>query len=84
MATSTTLGEVMVLGKNIYDEDVSITQLRRRVGMVFQRPNPMPISIYENVLFGAKVHTHWTAMNRSGRDEDGRARRCAKSICGMW
>jgi phosphate transport system ATP-binding protein len=65
----TTLGEVMVLSKNIYDEDVSITQLRRTVGMVFQRPNPMPISVYENVLFGAKVHTHWTAMRRSSRDE---------------
>src|SRR3989454_6210754 len=61
----TTRGDVIVLYKNIYDADVSITQLRRTVGMVFQRPNPMPISVYENVLFGAKVHTHWGKMKRS-------------------
>ncbi len=65
----TTKGEVIVLYKNIYDADVSITQLRRTVGMVFQRPNPMPISVYENVLFGAKVHTDWGKMKRSARDE---------------
>src|SRR3989442_82564 len=65
----TTKGDVIILYKNIYDADVSITQLRRTVGMVFQRPNPMPISVYENVLFGAKVHTHWGKMKRSARDE---------------
>jgi phosphate transport system ATP-binding protein len=65
----TTKGDVVILYKNIYDADVSIVQLRRTVGMVFQRPNPMPISVYENVLFGAKVHTHWGRMKRSERDE---------------
>jgi phosphate transport system ATP-binding protein len=65
----TTKGDVIILYKNIYDADVSITQLRRTVGMVFQRPNPMPISVYENVLFGAKVHTHWSKMKRSERDQ---------------
>jgi len=65
----TTKGDVIILYKNIYDADVSITQLRKTVGMVFQRPNPMPISIYENVLFGAKVHTHWGKMKRGERDE---------------
>jgi len=65
----TTRGDVIILYKNIYDADVSITQLRKTVGMVFQRPNPMPISIYENVLFGAKVHTHWGKMKRGARDE---------------
>ena len=65
----TTRGDVIILYKNIYDADVSITQLRKTVGMVFQRPNPMPISIYENVLFGAKVHTHWGKMKRRERDE---------------
>jgi len=53
----TTTGEIAVLGKNIYDGDVSLTQLRKMVGMVFQRPNPLPISIYENVLFGVRAHT---------------------------
>ena len=47
----TTQGEIKILGKNIYDEDVSLSELRKSVGMVFQRPNPLPISIYENIIF---------------------------------
>ncbi len=53
----TTTGEVAILGKNIYDADVSLLELRRNVGMVFQRPNPLPISIFKNVLFGIRTHT---------------------------
>ncbi len=53
----TTTGQIELLGKNIYDPDVSLGELRRAVGMVFQRPNPLPISIYENVLFGVRIHT---------------------------
>jgi len=53
----TTTGEVAILGKNIYDRDVSLSELRKSVGMVFQRPNPLPISIYKNVLFGVRTHT---------------------------
>jgi phosphate transport system ATP-binding protein len=53
----TTTGEVTILGKNVYDPDVSLTELRRSVGMVFQRPNPLPISVYNNVLFGIRTHT---------------------------
>jgi phosphate transport system ATP-binding protein len=52
----TTKGEIRLLGKNIYDEDVSLIQLRKSVGMVFQRPNPLPISVYENVVFGLRIH----------------------------
>jgi phosphate transport system ATP-binding protein len=51
-----TTGEVRILGKNIYDTDVSLGELRKSVGMVFQRPNPLPVSIYENVVFGTRVH----------------------------
>jgi len=65
----TTTGEVTILGKNIYDPDVSLSELRKTVGMVFQRPNPLPISIYENVLFGIRVHTPRTAYSRTQRDE---------------
>jgi phosphate transport system ATP-binding protein len=65
----TTTGEVRVLSYNIYDAEVSLTQLRRTVGMVFQRPNPLPISIYENVIFGAKVHTRGAEMGRARADE---------------
>ena len=45
-------GEVCLDGENITDPDVSVVELRRRVGMVFQRPNPFPMSIYENVAYG--------------------------------
>ncbi len=64
----TTKGEITILGKNIYDEDVSLSELRKTVGMVFQRPNPLPISIYENILFGLKVHTTRGETTRSARD----------------
>jgi phosphate transport system ATP-binding protein len=52
-----TEGEVILRGKNIYDGDVDLIELRKRVGMVFQRPNPLPISIRENVLYGYRLHT---------------------------
>jgi phosphate transport system ATP-binding protein len=47
-------GEVCLDGENIMDPDVSVVELRRRVGMVFQRPNPFPMSIYENVAYGPR------------------------------
>ena len=53
----TTTGEIRILGKNIYDPDVSLIELRKAVGMVFQRPNPLPISVYENVVFGLRIHS---------------------------
>src|SRR5205809_5179674 len=65
----TTAGEIKLLGKNIYDPDVSLIELRKSVGMVFQRPNPMPISVYENVIFGLRIHTHRNALNRRRADE---------------
>ena len=52
----TTTGEIKLLGKNIYDPDVSLIELRKNVGMVFQRPNPLPISVFENVVFGLRIH----------------------------
>jgi phosphate transport system ATP-binding protein len=64
-----TTGEVTILGKNIYDADVSLSTLRKSVGMVFQRPNPLPISIYENVLFGVRSHTPRGEFTRRQRDE---------------
>jgi phosphate transport system ATP-binding protein len=48
-------GEVLLDGKDIYAADVNVTTLRQRVGMVFQRPNPFPQSIYDNVAFGPRV-----------------------------
>jgi phosphate transport system ATP-binding protein len=64
----TTTGEITVLGKNIYDADVSLSELRKSVGMVFQRPNPLPISVYDNVLFGVQIHTPRRSLTRNQRD----------------
>lgn len=47
-------GSVFVLGENIYSPQVDVVELRRRVGMVFQTPNPFPKSIFENVVFGLR------------------------------
>jgi phosphate transport system ATP-binding protein len=49
-------GEVLIGGDNIIAPDQNLTQLRRRVGMVFQKPTPFPKSIYENVVFGVRLH----------------------------
>lgn len=48
-------GEIQLHGQNIYDKSVDVAALRRRVGMVFQRPNPFPKSIYENVVYGLRL-----------------------------
>jgi len=64
-----TTGTIEVLGRNIYDSDVSLVELRKSVGMVFQRPNPLPISVYENVLFGLRIHSERAAPKRSALDE---------------
>jgi phosphate transport system ATP-binding protein len=64
-----TTGEIRILRKNIYDSDVNLSELRKAVGMVFQRPNPLPISIYENVVFGLRVHAATRALSRTGLDE---------------
>ncbi len=48
-------GEILLDGKNIYAPGVNVVDLRRRVGMVFQKPNPFPQSIYDNVAFGPRV-----------------------------
>lgn len=49
-------GEIDIDGSNIYDRSVNVDELRKRVGMVFQRPNPFPKSIYENVAYGLRVN----------------------------
>ena len=49
-------GRVLLDNKNVYDRDVDLVDLRRRVGMVFQRPNPFPKSIYDNVAFGPRLY----------------------------
>ncbi|MEQ1634501.1 MAG: phosphate ABC transporter ATP-binding protein [Planctomycetota bacterium] len=51
-----TTGTIQVLGRDIYGPEISPIQVRRQVGMVFQRPNPLPLSIRENILFGQHIH----------------------------
>lgn len=49
-------GEILLDGENIYKEDFDVNLLRKRVGMVFQRPNPFPMSIYDNIAYGPRLH----------------------------
>ncbi|MBF0205191.1 MAG: phosphate ABC transporter ATP-binding protein [Desulfamplus sp.] len=60
-------GTILLDGKNIYDKDVDVVPLRAQVGMVFQKPNPFPKSIYENVAYGPKIHGF--VQNRTETDE---------------
>lgn len=76
----TTTGEIKILGKNIYDADVSLIELRKSVGMVFQRPNPLPISVYENVVFGLRVH----ADKKPSRSDLDAAVEKALTETGLW
>ncbi len=65
-----TTGSIHVLGHDIMDERVELVQVRKQVGMVFQRPNPLPISIYDNVIFGYRLHEPGAArLPRSACDE---------------
>ena len=63
-------GSIAVLGHDIYDHGVELAQVRKQIGMVFQRPNPLPISIRDNVLFGFDIHAEGRKrMHRSEKDE---------------
>lgn len=61
--TARTEGEVLFHGQNIYAPDVDPVQVRRRIGMVFQKPNPFPKSIYENVAWGARINGYQGDMD---------------------
>ena len=49
-------GSVLIEGKDIYGADVDVVELRKQVGMVFQKPNPFPMSIYDNIAYGPRLH----------------------------
>jgi phosphate transport system ATP-binding protein len=76
-----TAGTIEILGKNIYDPDVSLIELRRSVGMVFQRPNPLPLSVYENVAFGLRMHAPRRGTGRRALDD---AVEKALTEVGLW
>ena len=59
-------GEVVMDGRNIIDSSVDVNELRSRIGMVFQKPTPFPMSIYDNIAFGVKLHEK---LSKSQLDE---------------
>jgi phosphate transport system ATP-binding protein len=62
-------GTIDVMGENIYDPGVELVQVRKQIGMVFQRPNPLPISIRDNVLFGHRIHNTGRQTSKSENDD---------------
>ena len=58
-------GQILFEGTDLYDDDVDATEIRSRIGMVFQRPNPFPKSIYDNVAFGLKVNGYVGDMDEA-------------------
>jgi phosphate transport system ATP-binding protein len=72
-------GTIKIDGQDIYNPDLDVVQLRARVGMVFQKPNPFPKSIYENVAYGPRIHG--LARSKSELDEIVRA---SLEKAGLW
>jgi len=62
-----TSGQILIDGQNAIDPNTDLVILRKKVGMVFQRPNPFPLSIYENIVFGERVHAQ--SIKRGRLDE---------------
>ena len=72
-------GTVTLDGENVYDREVDVVELRARVGMVFQKPNPFPKSVYDNVAYGPRIHG--IAAGREALDGVVRA---ALDRAGLW
>jgi phosphate transport system ATP-binding protein len=77
-----TEGSVHVLGHDIYAPGVELIQVRKHIGMVFQRPNPLPLSIRDNVLFGERIHMP-SGAKRSRADEDQIVEEALKKVL-LW
>jgi phosphate transport system ATP-binding protein len=72
-------GRIEIDGEDIYDRDLDVVQLRARVGMVFQKPNPFPKSIYENVAYGPRIHGI-----AQGKDELDEIVESSLARAGLW
>jgi phosphate transport system ATP-binding protein len=72
-------GDIALDGRPIYGADVDVVQLRARVGMVFQKPNPFPKSVYENVAYGPRIH----GLARKGPELD-RVVQTSLERAGLW
>jgi phosphate transport system ATP-binding protein len=75
---SITQGEIIIGGKNVLDPATNVSQLRKKVGMIAQAPNPLPMSIYDNVVYGLRIHgNHDREMMHQ------KAEQCLKRV-GLW
>ena len=72
-------GEVLVDGQNIYEPDIDVTEVRKRVGLLAQRPYPLPMSIYENVAYGMHIH-----RTKNSRNEYRSAVRHYLEVAGLY
>ncbi len=72
-------GEVYLDGQNIYERDVEVTEVRKRIGLLAQRPSPLPMSIYDNVAYGMHIH-----RMKKDRKEYKTAVRHYLEIAGLW
>ncbi len=79
VAGASVKGEIQLDGQDIYSPEMDVVQLRARVGMVFQKPNPFPKSIYENVAYGPRIH----GLARSKADMDGVVEKSLRRA-GLW
>jgi len=77
-----TTGSVEVLGQDILDPSVELIQVRKQIGMVFQRPNPLPLSIRENILFGYRIH-HPEAARTARSDLDDIVEKALRQVL-LW
>jgi phosphate transport system ATP-binding protein len=62
-------GEVLLDGQNIYRPDADLLALRKKVGMVFQRPNPFPLTVFENLVFGLRIHHMMGSKSRQALEQ---------------
>lgn len=72
-------GEVLLDGQNIYERDVDVTEVRKLVGLLAQRPSPLPMSIYDNVVYGMRIH-----RMKKDRGEYRDAVRHYLELAGLW
>jgi phosphate transport system ATP-binding protein len=72
-------GEVVVDGQNIYDQDVDVTEVRKVVGLLAQRPTPLPMSIYDNIVYGMQIH-----KMKKDRSDYKAAVRHYLEVAGLW
>ena len=76
-----TKGSIEVLGQDIYAPEVEIIQVRKHIGMVFQRPNPLPLTIRDNILFGHRIHAVGRGLSRA--DEDALVEKTLRTVL-LW